>query len=208
MSHNFEAQKSAPQAICAECNKQIKKDACIKCVNCGIYLHTKKCEEKWKKKKLDCPKANVKNNLQTPSNAMNSKMGSNVSAFANKSSSSSGSLNASTLSNDERNQYIKLISEERKVDISILGNDQVDILITQYLNQNKINETKKIKSTMSIPDMAAKKLTENDFSFKDLKDFEIEVRNASTQYIEKFIESKGVDAFFKMLSAIPILPIS
>ncbi|EAL50648.1 formin homology 2 family protein [Entamoeba histolytica] len=203
MSHTYETLKTPPSGgICAECQKAFKsKESVVKCTKCGVILHSKKCEEKYSKKRGNC--TGVKSSGSTSSTSTSStKLNGNNSKGSGTHSTQSKS---SSLTPEEREKYMKEIGESMKVDVSVLPKDQLDILIEKYIEQ-KQKENVIIKSQMSTPETAVKRLVDSSFTLKELKDFEIEIRNASTNYIQKFIENKGIDAFFKMFNKLMMNP--
>ncbi|EKE41967.1 formin 2 family protein [Entamoeba nuttalli P19] len=203
MSHIYETLKTPPSGgICAECQKAFKsKESVVKCTKCGVILHSKKCEEKYSKKRGNCTGAKSSGSTNSTPTSSTKLNGNNSKGSATHSTPSK----SISITPEEREKYMKEIGESMKVDVSVLPKDQLDILIEKYIEQ-KQKENVIVKSQMSTPETAVKRLVDSSFTLKELKDFEIEIRNASTNYIQKFIENKGIDAFFKMFNKLMMNP--
>ncbi|ELP91851.1 formin 2,3 and collagen domain containing protein, putative [Entamoeba invadens IP1] len=186
MSHNFEPLKLVPaNTTCAECQKALKpKDSAVRCVNCGLVVHAKKCEEKLKKKKcVEKPKSPTSPSVQAQNNT-NSNSDEKIDAVEK-------------LSPEEREAIIKEIETETKVKIGILKKPQVDALIFSHMNKSS---SKNMKREDATPSGIISKLLNSSFTLKDVQDVSITMRTCTNAFLDQFISNKGVDAFFKMVS--------
>ncbi|KAL7717334.1 Formin 2 [Entamoeba marina] len=179
MAHIFQTVKPPFKqgSVCAECRKTLKeKDSVSQCSQCKVLVHAKKCEEKYKKKNSTCkPPATEKPKQQTQQQT------------APKSQSTNPVI--AKLTPEERENYLKEMSESMKVDISKVKEEQLDVLLERF-----------------IASQTANRFVNPDLSMKELGDFEVEIRSAPTKYIVEFIEAKGVESFFKFYTRVLFNP--